>query len=384
MTLPSPPCTRCGRPRPLLPDDPYCPCGGVARAPQLAPPGEPTARGPAGTSPWRWRRAFPFLDGVASLALGEGPVPALEPLALPGLPAGIFALRDDLLPTGSWKDRGSAFLVAALAASGRRALIEDSSGNAGLSLAAHARAAGLPLRVFVPAAATALKKELIRSAGAELIEIEGTRERATEAALAARGPGVTYASHAAQPLFTAGAATAAFDMAEALGGLPGAVIAAAGQGGYLAGVHAGFRALAAARGGTPPRLVAVQPAGCAPLARAFRDGADDAAPWAQPRPSLAEGAVVPRPARAIELLEAVHATGGAAVAVDESSIERALRLLWSAGLRVEPTAALPVAFLLGGAAPEILAGARPVVVLLSGAGLRQGRPLVALPGLEGP
>ena len=117
------------------------------------------------------------------------------------------------------------------------------------------------------------------------------------------------------------------------------------------------------------------------LARAFRDGADDAAPWAQPQPSLAEGAVVPRPARAIELLEAVHTTGGAAVAVDESSIERALRLLWSAGLRVEPTAALPVAFLLGGAAPVILNGAGPVVVLLSGAGLRQGRPLVALPCL---
>lgn len=384
MTLPSPPCTRCGRPRPLLPDDPFCPCGGVARAPQLAPPGEPAARGPAGTSPWRWRRAFPFLDGVAPLVLGEGPFPALEPLKLPGLPAGVFALRDDLLPTGSWKDRGSAFLVAALAASGRRELIEDSSGNAGLSLAAHARTAGLSLRVFVPATATAVKKELIRSAGAELIEIEGTRERATDAALAARGPGVTYASHAAQPLFTAGAATAAFDVAEALGRLPGAVIAAAGQGGYLAGVHAGFRVLAAAGGGTPPRLVAVQPAGCAPLARAFRDGTDDAAAWAQPQPSLAEGAVVPRPARAIELLEAVHATRGAAVAVDESSIERALRLLWSAGLRVEPTAALPVAFLLGGAAPAVLEGAGPVVVLLSGAGVRQGRPLVALPGLEGP
>ena len=382
MTLPSPPCTRCGRPRPLLPDDPFCPCGGVARAPEPTAPGEPLARGAAAASAWRWRRAFPFLDGVAPLVLGGGRVPPLEPLALAGLPDGVLALRDDLLPTGSWKDRGAAFLVAALAAAGRRALIEDSSGNAGLSLAAHARAAGLTLRVFVPAATTPLKKELIRAAGAELVEVEGPRDRAADAALAARGPGVTYASHAAQPLFTAGAATAAFDIAAALGGMPDAVVAATGQGGYLTGVHAGFRALAAVRGDTPPRVVAVQPAGCAPLARAFRDGADDAAPWALPLPSLAEGAVVPRPARAIELLEAVNATGGAIVTVEEPAIERALRLLWLAEMRVEPTAALPVAFLLGDGAARVLAGVRRVVVLLSGAGVRLGHPLVSPLGTE--
>jgi threonine synthase len=352
--------------------------------PEPSAPGDPIARGLVAASPWRWRRAFPFLDGVAPLVLSDGPAIPLEPLRLPGLPAGLLALRDDLLPTGSWKDRGAAFLVSALAAAARRALIEDSSGNAGLSLAAHARAAGLALRVFVPAGTAPLKKELIRAAGAELIEVAGPRDRATEAALAARGPGVTYASHAAQPLFTAGAATAAFDIAAALGGMPDAVVAAAGQGGYLAGVNAGFRALAAAGGGTPPRIVAVQPAGCAPLARAFRDGADDAVPWSQPLPSLAEGAVVPRPARAIELLEAVHATGGAIGTVEEEAIDSALRLLWSAGLRVEPTAALPVAFLQNSDAARVLAGARRVVVLLSGAGVRQGRPLVNRPGLEAP
>ncbi len=187
---------------------------------------------------------------------------------------------------------------------------------------------------------------------------------------------MTYASHAAQPLFTAGAATAAFDIASALGGLPDAVVAAAGQGGYLAGLHAGFRALAAAGRGALPRIVAVQPEGCAPLARAYREQAGDAAPWEQPRPSLAEGAVVPRPVRAVELLEAVRQTDGLVVTAGEVAIDRALRLLWREGFRVEPTAALPVAFLLGRSAPRLLAGARRVVVLLSGAGVRQGRALV--------
>lgn len=372
MPLASAPCCRCGRALPLLPDDPHCECGGVARVPPLADPGEPLAG--LGGSPWRWRRAFPFLDGIEPLLLGERDVP-LERLELPGLPGGVLALRDDLLPTGSWKDRGSALLVAALAASGRRALIEDSSGNAGLSLAAYARAAGSSLRVFVPGGAAPLKKELIRDAGAALVEVDGPRDRATLAARGALVPGITYASHAAQPLFTAGAASAAFDLAAALAGTPDAVVGAAGQGGYLVGVDAGFRALAAASGGPRPRIIAVQTASCAPLARAFESGSRDADRWEGASSSVAEGAAVPVPARAIELLEATRGSGGAVLAVDEPAIRRALSLLFSAGLCVEPTAALPVAFMLDRRSERWVEPGATVVALISGHGLRGGRSL---------
>ncbi|MBP7148099.1 MAG: pyridoxal-phosphate dependent enzyme [Acidobacteria bacterium] len=371
-------CSRCGHPAPLLADDPACSCGGTPRIPELADPGrhEEWIEGPLDL--WRYRRAFPFLGPSRAVTLGEGLVP-LQPLEIAELERPVLVLRDDLEPTGSWKDRGSALLVAALAASGRRQLVEDSSGNAALSLARYAAIGGMQLTCYVPASTSPLKKSLVREAGAELVEVEGPRQAATDALRAALGEGVTYASHALQPLHAAGAASAAFNICEMLGRMPGAVVAAAGHGGYVAGVAAGFRALARAGRGRMPRIIAVQAAGCAPLARAFAEAANDAAPWGESRGSLAEGVQVTRPARAREVLRAVRESGGLVGTADELALDRAVRLLWREGLRVEPTAALPIAWLAGFGLRRELAGVNDVVVLLSGHGIRDGRALS--PGL---
>jgi threonine synthase len=57
------------------------------------------------------------------------------------------------------------------------------------------------------------------------------------------------------------------------------------------------------------------------------------------------------------------------------ALDRALRLLWRENLRVEPTSALPVAFLLAESGRRALAEADDVVVVLTGRGVRDGRPL---------
>ncbi len=367
------PCNRCGAPLPLLAPFPFCPCGGVPAVP-AARSVEPL-RDRQGL--WRWARAFP-LAGEPPVSLGEGRVP-LEPLALPGLPDGILALREDLEPTGSWKDRGSTVLVTAMHAAGIREAVEDSSGNAALSLARYAREAGIRLRAFVPRTATAVKKELVAAAGAEVVEVPGPRRAATDAARRAAEAGVFWAAHAAQPLHALGAATAALDLAAALPGRgPGTVIVPAGQGGLLAGLRAGFAALVRDRR-LPrlPRLVGVQSAACAPLHAEWRGVDPGAVPCG---PGLAEGVLVERPARAPEALAAVRASGGALAAVDDLALERAVRLLWREGRRVEPTAALPVAWLLSPGGREFLAapGALPAVAVLTGHGVRAGRPLVGL------
>jgi threonine synthase len=373
-------CVRCGAPLPLVARDPVCACGGLPAVPEFGAPGPLETAGFGPRSLWRWRAALePALSSLEraphELTLGEGPVP-LERLALPGLGAGVHALRDDLQPTGSWKDRGSALLVAGLAAGGFADLVEDSSGNAGLSLAHYAKAAGLALTVYVPEAATALKKELIRGAGATLVEVPGPRDRATAAVRERVARGATYASHAAQALHPLGAGAAAFDITLALGRLPQAVVLPLGQGGYLAGLAQGFRALARAGHGPLPALVGVQSAACAPLAAAFAAHADDAERWSAPYAGLAEGVLCPVPGRARETLAAVRESGGAIPAVDDLALDRALRLLWREGFRVEPTSALPVAWLLGDGR-RALGGVDDVVVILTGHGVRDGRPLVA-------
>ncbi len=369
---PTVPCNRCGRPRPLLAPWPWCDCGGAPAVPLPLPAAPLSDR----QGLWRWQRALPLPAGAEPVSLGEGRVP-VEPLALPGLPDGVLALREDLEPTGSWKDRGSTVLVTAMKIAGVAEAVEDSSGNAALSLARYARAAGIRLRTFVPAGATRLKKELIAAAGAEVVEVPGPRRAATGAAREAAARGASWASHAAQPLHALGAATAALDLAAVLPReAPGTVIVPAGQGGLLAGLRAGFEALV--RDGhlaRLPRLVGVQSAACAPLAAAWSGEAPGAAPC---RPGLAEGVLVEEPARAPEALAAARASGGTIAAVDDLALERALRLLWREGRRVEPTAALPVAWLLAGGARELAAGGAdgPLVVVLTGHGVRAGRSLV--------
>lgn len=366
-------CLSCGTALPLVIAYPLCPCGGV---PSLAPVCDPGPRSPlASHTLWRYRHAFALENKVKQVTLGEGAVP-LQPLLLPGIRPGVFALRDDLLPTGSWKDRGSTFLIAALVARGYTDLIEDSSGNAALSLARYAQAAGVSFTAFVPAHATAVKKDLIRAAGATLVEVPGPRAEATKAAQRAALEGRVWAAHALQPLHAAGAATAAFEIVEALGRVPGAVVMPAGQGGYLAGVAAGFEAMSQARGVLVPRLIGVQSMNCRPLVHAFESNLLRSETWTEADGgSLAEGVQIATPRRAQEALAAVRRSGGAIVAVTELALERAIRLAWREGLKIEPTAGLGLAFLLDAGA-RLLAGVEDIVVLLSGHGVRDGRPLV--------
>lgn len=376
VNLPATSCVSCGRSLPLLAADPLCACGGVAAIPALAHPapgGDAALHAPHAL--WRWRSALPYAPEVrAARTLGEGPVP-LEPLLLPGLRHGVLALRDDLQPTGSWKDRGAALLAAAIAARGITDIVEDSSGNAALALAHYARLWDLNLTAYVPSSATALKKSLIAGAGARLVEVDGPREAATGAARGAVAAGAFYASHAAQPLHPAGAATAAFNIVEELGRVPGAVVLPLGQGGYLAGLFAGFRAL-----GAMPRLCGVQSSRCAPLWRALAAGSDTADAWKNPPDAapggLAEGVLNARPARDREALAAVRESGGTIAALDDLAVERTLRLLWREGFRVEPTSALAVAFLLDDTMRRVLDGVHEVVVILTGHGVREGRALV--------
>jgi threonine synthase len=359
--------------------------GSLVAAPSAADWGEPAplprlgpaafGRGPANL--WRYRSALPLDPDTAPVSLGEGFVP-VEPLALAGLPGSTVALRDDLNPTGSWKDRGSSVLVSALARGPRRPLVEDSSGNAALSLARYAAAADLPLTLFVPERVAPAKRSLLERTAAELVLVPGPREEATRAATRAVRHGALWASHVMQPLHATGAATAAFNIVEKLGAAPDAVVAPVGHGGLLAGLHAGFDALARHHDLARPRLIGVQSESCPPLARAFRHGSERARPVSPPGPALPDGVLIAEPGRDREALSAARRTGGAIVEVDDLALERALRLLWLEQIAVEPTAALPVAWLLGREGRALARGSRCVVVVLTGHGLRDGISLCEL------
>ena len=87
-------------------------------------------------------------------SLGEGFTPISE-VNLGGRQ--VLLKHDYLFPTGSYKDRGSTVMVSKLREWGVREVIEDSSGNAGASIAAYAALAGIQSHIFVPESASAGK-----------------------------------------------------------------------------------------------------------------------------------------------------------------------------------------------------------------------------------
>ena len=127
----------------------------------------------------------------------------------------LFKLESQM-PTGSFKDRGTAVMLNHLLEVGVGRIHEDSSGNAGSSIATYAAAASLRCRIYVPATAPRGKVVQIAASGAEVRAIAGTRQAVTEAALAATGESF-YASHNWHPYFIEGTKTLAYELWEQLG-----------------------------------------------------------------------------------------------------------------------------------------------------------------------
>jgi threonine synthase len=271
-------------------------------------------------------------------------------------------------PTRSFKDRGAAPLVAKAVELGASRLIADSSGNAGVAIAARAERAGLRCDVFVPAHVSASKLSRMRAYGADVHEVDGSREDAGGAAVHALDAGdAFYASHVWNPFFLEGTKTWAYDVWLALGRAPDACVLPAGNGTLLLGALIGFTELA--RSGVidaMPRLVAVQAEACAPIAAAHAAGRHVVSPVSNAG-TVAEGIAIAAPVRGTQILAAVNATGGTVMTVGETAIREVGRDLARQGHSVEPTAAAIVA----GAAQWLAAAggdAGAVAVPLTGAG----------------
>jgi len=71
-----------------------------------------------------------------------------------------------------------------------------------------------------------------------------------------------------------------------------------------------------------PSIVAVQAAGCAPLARSFENGQANPAEI-EGEPTIAEGIAIARPARGAQILTAVRDTGGTIVTVTDDQVRAA-------------------------------------------------------------
>jgi len=369
-------CPGCGANLPATRPIWRCACGSHL---SLAP-GSGLARGDiAGgeASLWRYRRAL-ALQGPPRVSLGEGWTPLVE-RSWEGV--SVHVKLESQMPTGSFKDRGTAVMLSHLIEVGVGPIHEDSSGNAGSSIATYAAAAGLPCRIYVPATAPRGKIVQIAATGAEVCVIPGTRQAVTEAALAAIGESF-YASHNWQPFFIEGTKTLAYELWEQLGfRVPDNILVPTGYGSNILGLERGFDEIEG-RGEitTRPRLFAVQAANCAAFAAAWAAGAEGYVPFT-PGATAADGIATVKPVRTVEVLRALRRSGGGVVAVPESDIAPALKALGHLGLFVEPTAATAGAALSLLLHDGTISAAETTIVVLTGHGLKATDKIAELLGV---
>ena len=347
-------CEDCGRA--CGPLDWHCDGGRLRIA--NAPPYSHDARDLQARGLWRYAAMLPATRRVS---LGAGGTPLVE-VRLEG--HAFHAKLEYCNPTGSFKDRGTELMVNHFLSQGAEEVVEDSSGNAGASLAAYCAAAGIRARIFAPAGAPAAKLAHVRAYGADLAAVPGPRQAAADACLEAAQSAV-YASHAWSPFFVAGQMTCAWEIFEEMGA-PDVVLCCAGHGGLFTGLYRGFRALMdAGLIERLPRMVVAQAEACDPLVRAWERGLEQTPPLT-PGASVADGISVARPVHGAEILRALRESGGAALRVSDEEILAAQQSLWRKGLLAEPTSAVPVAALLSGQLePE-----GRIVIPLTGSGLK--------------
>ncbi len=329
-------------------------------------------------------RFLPLLPvGALSADMGEGGTPLVESRRLgPVLGVRLFFKLESLNPTGSYKDRFASVGAAVATAHGRTALAATSSGNAGAAIAAYAVRAGLRAILIVPEEAPPAKLLQIRSYGATLITIRGALSRAGSVARMFQAIMEASAQCGWLPMITAhryapaameGVKTLAFETVEALGRAPDRVYVPVGGGGLLAATWRGF-VQAHAMGWTQyvPRMIAVQPEGCAPVVHAVMG-----------QMSSSDGVItsisglqVADPPDGEMALAALSASGGSAVALSDSAIYTAQqRLAGEEAVFAEPAAAAALGGVLADASVGRLRKDETVVCLVTGSGFKDPAPL---------
>jgi threonine synthase len=283
---------------------------------------------------WRYAPIMPLADGETPVSLGEGLTP-MEEYPEIARRAGVRRLwiKDEgLNPTASFKARGMSAAVTRARALGVSGLVVPTAGNAGAALAAYAAAAHLPVRVYAPASTPRNILETICAFGADLQLVEGHIGDAGKQARAfSAESGYFDVSTLREPYRIEGKKTMGIELVEQLGWrMPTHVIYPTGGGTGLIGMWKVFdemRRWGWIDAGAPlPKMIVAQASGCAPIVRAFQQGADKATAWENPT-THAAGLRVPAPLGDRLILRALRESNGDALAVGEQEIAQATHAL---------------------------------------------------------
>ncbi len=296
----------------------------------LAGLGEAVKRGDLAQRPadmWRYREFLPVRRTENIISLGEIQTPLVP---LPRLRAGsgeLIVKDESRLPTGSFKARGLCMAVSMAKELGIGRLAMPTNGNAGAALAAYASRAGIETYVFCPDDTPEVNVREIAAQGANVWRVNGLINDCGRIVNGGKEAANWFDfSTLKEPYRIEGKKTMGLELADQLGWtLPDVIFYPTGGGTGLIGMWKAFRELKELGWvtGKPPRMVAVQAAGCAPMVRAFEEGNEHAPVWENAH-TIAAGIRVPAAIGDFLILRAVRESNGFAIAVEDEAIQAGL------------------------------------------------------------
>ncbi len=300
----------------------------------------------------------------------------------------LFLKEEAANPTGTFKARGLSMAVTMARHYGLRKLAVPSAGNAAGALAAYAAAAGIEAHIFMPRDVPLANYLEATAYGANVTLVNGLiSDCARIVAERKEREGWFDISSLKEPFRVEGKKTMGYELVEQSGWrYPDAVFYPTGGGVGLIGMWKAFEEMEALGWvqGRRPKMIAVQASGCAPVAKAYREGEQASQMWPQAA-TFASGLRVPKPYGDSLILDIVRKSGGVAVDYSDERILASL-LDWSRheGLLLSPEGAAGTA-----AYDELLASGwlspdDKVVIFNTGAGLKYADVIAADMGLVFP
>jgi len=301
----------------------------------------------------------------------------------------LFLKEEGANPTGTFKARGLALAVTMAKHYGFRKLAVPSAGNAAGALAAYAAAAGVEAYIFMPRDAPYANYVETVAYGANVTLVDGLiSDCARIVAERKQAEGWFDVSTLKEPFRVEGKKTMGYELVEQLGWeFPDAVFYPTGGGVGLIGMWKAFAELEElgwVRPGKKPRMIAVQSTGCAPVARAFEEGAESSQMWRNAA-TFAAGLRVPKPYGDAIMLEILRASGGVALALSDAQILASLKD-WARreGIFLSPEGAAATAAYDHLLATGFLKKEDRVVLFNTGAGLKYTDVTAEAMGLQRP
>lgn len=316
---------------------------------------------------WRYAGALPDAEPVS---LHEGMTPLIPSRTTPG----VFIKEEGVNPTGSFKARGMSVAVTMARHYGLRKLAAPSAGNAASALAAYAAAAGLEAHIFMPRDVPMANRVECESYGAHVTLVNGLiSDCGRIVAERKAAEGWFDASTLKEPFRVEGKKTMGYEIAEQMNWtLPDAIIYPTGGGVGLIGMWKAFDEMQALGwiDSARPKMICVQAAGCAPIVKAWEEGAKASEPWTNAS-TIAAGLRVPKAYGDFIILDILRQSRGTAVAATDEDIMQSVKD-WASqeGIFAAPEGAASLAAYRKLRASGFLKESDRVVLFNTGSGLK--------------